>query len=198
MLHCVTTGDESAAERNFSQLKPFYRDCVTLLPPSQLEPLITGLNLTRLLVQNRIAEFHVELETVPSYILPSDHVKHAVALESDLMEGAYGSILASSKKNNLPSPEYASFYDTLTITVRDEIATCIEKAYSSITPQAAEKLMSCSASDVAATAAARKWRQDQNGYLFGEEKKPPSVNDIPANELINQTLMYAKELERIV
>ena len=48
------------------------------------------------------------------------------------------------------------------------------------------------------TAAARKWRQDQNGYLFGEEKKPPSVNDIPANELMNQTLMYAKELERIV
>ena len=58
--------------------------------------------------------------------------------------------------------------------------------------------MSCSASDVAATAAARKWRQDQNGYLFGEEKNLPSVNDIPANELINQTLMYAKELERIV
>ncbi len=36
--------------------------CRALLPPSQQENLIVGLDLLRLLVQNRIAEFHTELE----------------------------------------------------------------------------------------------------------------------------------------
>ena len=45
----------------------------------------------------------------------------------------------------------------------------------------------------------RGWRGDGvGGFLFAEEKKAPSAEDIPAHELINQTLMYAKEMERIV
>ena len=36
-----------------------------ILPASQNAPAITGLNLLRLLVQNRIAEFHTELEDIP-------------------------------------------------------------------------------------------------------------------------------------
>jgi 26S proteasome regulatory subunit N12 len=36
--------------------------CRDLIPPSQQENIITGLDLLRLLVQNRIAEFHTELE----------------------------------------------------------------------------------------------------------------------------------------
>lgn len=37
----------------------------TLLPPSSEELSVQGLNLLRLLVQNRIAEFHTELELIP-------------------------------------------------------------------------------------------------------------------------------------
>ena len=57
----------------------------------------------------------------------------------------------------------------------------------------------CAPTEVAAVAARRGWRSDgAGGFAFGEEKKAPSAKDIPAHELINQTLMYAKELERIV
>jgi 26S proteasome regulatory subunit N12 len=35
-----------------------------VLPPSQHQDVITGLNLLRLLAQNRVAEFHTELELV--------------------------------------------------------------------------------------------------------------------------------------
>ena len=38
----------------------------SLLPASKAEALMTGLNLMRLLVQNRIAEFHTELEVLPA------------------------------------------------------------------------------------------------------------------------------------
>ena len=200
VLHAVTSGDEAAAERDHAQLRPFYVDCRGSLKDSALEPLITGLNLTRLLVQNRIAEFHVELETVPARVAATAHVAHAAALESDLMEGAYGKILeASATPDALPSPEYAAFMASLAATVREEIAACIEKAYASIAPAAAARPMGCAPADVAAVAARRGWRGDgAGGFAFGEEKKAPSAKDIPAHELINQTLMYAKELERIV
>ena len=195
----MTTSDEKAAERNFAQLRPFYVDCKKLLPPSPSEPLLTGLNLTRLLVQNRIAEFHVELETIPDDVAASKHVLHATALESDLMEGAYGKIISRTDAEALPSPEYASLMATLSTTAREEIAACIEKAYATLTPNAAARLMSCAAEDVAAVAATRGWRADETGaFVFGEDKSAPSAKDIPAHELINQTLMYAKELERIV
>lgn len=42
-----------------------------LLAPSQHQHLITGLNLLRLLVQNRIAEFHTELELIPQQVTAS-------------------------------------------------------------------------------------------------------------------------------
>ena len=38
--------------------------------PSKAEALTTGLNLMRLLVQNRIAEFHTELELLPAEARP--------------------------------------------------------------------------------------------------------------------------------
>ena len=43
--------------------------CRSLLPPSDTELLVTGLNLLRLLVQNRIAEFHTELELLPQEVV---------------------------------------------------------------------------------------------------------------------------------
>ncbi len=37
----------------------------TQIPESERKWLIVGLNLLRLLVSNRIADFHTELETIP-------------------------------------------------------------------------------------------------------------------------------------
>lgn len=40
----------------------------SLLPPSPQEYHLVGLNLLRLLVENRIAEFHTELELIPDQV----------------------------------------------------------------------------------------------------------------------------------
>jgi hypothetical protein len=56
------------------QCKSSYEDnasglvCRSLLPPSPQEYPMTGLNLMRLLVENRIAEFHTELELIPDEV----------------------------------------------------------------------------------------------------------------------------------
>ncbi|KAF3778115.1 hypothetical protein EJ110_NYTH44184 [Nymphaea thermarum] len=52
--------------------------CSSLISPSPQEYQILGLNLLRLLVQNRIAEFHTELELLPASALENPCIKHAV------------------------------------------------------------------------------------------------------------------------
>jgi 26S proteasome regulatory subunit N12 len=45
----------------------------------------------------------------------------------------------------------------------------------------------------------RGWVVDsKGGVVFNEDVKPATSKDIPSMRLINQTLLYAKELERIV
>lgn len=93
----VKQKDEASFERNFQQLRPYYADvrrvwspfsvtslprkavyspkrargahlCRHMLQQSPNEQLLTGLNLLRLLVHNRTAEFHVELELIPQAV----------------------------------------------------------------------------------------------------------------------------------
>ena len=63
----AATRDEDGFERHAAQAKAAYDACKRMegkpIERSDNESLIVGLNLLRLLVQNRIAEFHTELET---------------------------------------------------------------------------------------------------------------------------------------
>ncbi|KAG9154499.1 hypothetical protein Leryth_026279 [Lithospermum erythrorhizon] len=88
----VKIEDQDAFERDFFQLKPYYTDACGRLPHSPQEYPILGLNLLRLLVQNRIAEFHTELELLSSGALENPCIKHAVELEQSFMEGAYNRV----------------------------------------------------------------------------------------------------------
>lgn len=92
------------------------------LPASELRPIILGLNLVRLLVSNRIADFHIELET----LTPEDQAHACIAfpkqLEQALMEGTYRQVLAAG--NSAPSPHMTPLLAQLAATVRDELAGC--------------------------------------------------------------------------
>jgi 26S proteasome regulatory subunit N12 len=94
----------------------FYYLCSGIIPPSPEEYPILGLNLLRLLVQNRIAEFHTELELLPVKALEHPCIKHAVELEQSFMEGAYNRVL--SARQAVPHETYVYFMDLLAKTVR--------------------------------------------------------------------------------
>ncbi|KAI3914948.1 hypothetical protein MKX01_018117 [Papaver californicum] len=111
----VKAEDQDAFERNFFQLKPYYTDTAGRLPPSVQEYPILGLNLLRLLVQNRIAEFHTELEILSAGAMENPCIKHAMELEQSLMEGAYIRVL--SARQTVPHETYVYFMDLLPKTV---------------------------------------------------------------------------------
>jgi 26S proteasome regulatory subunit N12 len=87
-----------------------------IIPSSPEEYPILGLNLLRLLVQNRIAEFHTELELLPPSALENPCIKYAVELEQSFMEGAYNRVL--SARQAVPHETYVYFMDLLAKTVR--------------------------------------------------------------------------------
>jgi 26S proteasome regulatory subunit N12 len=132
------------------------RSYSTILPPSEREFPIRGLNLIRLLIQNRIADFHTTLESLP---LPADElvanpfIRHPVNLERWLMEGSYSKVW--NAREEAPAEEYKFFVDSLMGTIRyvvwlhpsagpilltvewslcdrNEIASCEEAAYESL------------------------------------------------------------------
>lgn len=122
----------------------------SVLPPSKREFPVRGLNLIRLLTQNRIADFHTTLESLP---LPADeisanpYIAHPVNLERWLMEGSYSKVW--NAREEAPAEEYKFFVDSLMGTIRcvtggcdvrlmltgvnrNEIASCEESAYESL------------------------------------------------------------------
>lgn len=195
----VKVEDQDAFERNFFQLKPYYTDAGSRLPPSPQEFPILGLNLLRLLVQNRIAEFHTELELLSSNALENPCIKHAVELEQSFMEGAYNRVLTA--RQTVPHQTYVYFMDLLAKTVRDEIAGCSEKAYDNLSIKDAKQMLLFSSDQELSEYIEEEhpeWEIKKGRVYFHKAKESAPCKEIPSLQLINQTLSYARELERIV
>jgi hypothetical protein len=66
------------------------------LPESAYKYQLLGLNLLFLLSQNRVAEFHTELELLPADQIQSNvYIRHPLSLEQYLMEGSYNKVTSS-------------------------------------------------------------------------------------------------------
>lgn len=101
---------------------------------------LLGLNLLRLLSQNRLSDFHTALEAIePDQLQNNAFIKQAVDLEQFLMEGSYNKVWNSRK--SVQGEEFLFFYDVLMNTIREEIANCSEKAYDSLPLQDASTLL---------------------------------------------------------
>lgn len=201
-LHSVLTKDIPAFERYLSQLKCYYFDYEADLPESAFKYQILGLNLIRLLSQNRVAEFHTELELLPAHEIQQNvYISHPVSLEQWLMEGRYNKLFLS--KDNVPADSYHFFIDLLLDTIRAEIAACIESAYEQISVQEAARILffdNAALVEPFARQLQKNWRIRNNRLLFSGDQKDrdKSVDQIPSQTLMSQAIGYAKELETIV
>merc|ERR1712130_895923 len=89
---------------------------------------IHGMYLLHLLVEDRLAEFHAELEMLPIKTLEHASIAFPIMLERNLMEGAYTKVLQHGTE-----PAFFTFFkDALLTTVRNSIAECCEVTYKTI------------------------------------------------------------------
>lgn len=197
----IRTRDIPSFERHFAQLSTFYTDYSSQLPPSSRASSILGLNLIRLLTQNRIADFHTTLEALP---LPpaaraSDpFISHPVNFERWLMEGSYSKVW--NAREEAPAEEYRFFVDSLMGTIRNEIASCEEAAYDRLPlKDAATLLFFNTPSELLTFAKERGWQVDlSGGVIHFNGKNEEQAEVMPRHKLIAASLKYARELEMIV
>jgi len=126
-LWSIETSNIPSFQRYVAQLKCYYFDYGSQLPDSPYKYQILGLNLLSLLAQNRLAEFHTEMELLSVEELHNVYIKHPIVLEQLLMEGSFHRVFLS--KGNVPAQNYIFFINILMDTIRSEIASCVEKAY---------------------------------------------------------------------
>ncbi|XP_038992646.1 26S proteasome non-ATPase regulatory subunit 8 homolog A-like [Hibiscus syriacus] len=115
------------------------------------------------------------------------------------MEGAYNRVL--SARQNAPHETYVYFMDLLAKTVRDEIAGCSEKAYDYLSINDARQMLLFSSDQELLEYVKEEhpeWEVKNRSVFFQKAKEPTPYKEIPSLQLINQTLSYARELERIV
>merc|ERR1712020_66159 len=141
-------GDIPGFERYMAQLQTYYHDHQGQLPDSPYQYQLLGLNLLCLLSQNRVAEFHTELERLPAKEVQNNvYIKHPVSLEQYIMEGSYNKVLLA--KGNVPAENFTFFIDILLCTIRDEIASCLEKAYTTISCNEASRMLNLREAELA-------------------------------------------------
>ncbi|KAI8976738.1 cornichon protein-domain-containing protein [Pilobolus umbonatus] len=195
--YSIRIKDIASFERYIAQLNTYYHDYATALPPSpQMYPLI-GLNLLRLLSQNRLSDFHTTLESIDLNQLHSNpFIKQAVDLEQFLMEGSYNKVW--STRSTVKGDEFMFFYDILINTIRHEIASCSEKAYEYLPLSDASTLLFLNnTEELFKFSSERGWKvnpAEQRVYFSSEDDH---LVEIPQEQIITRTLGYAKELERI-
>jgi len=118
-----------------------------------------------------------------------------------LMEGAYNKTL--ERKTDSPSDLYSLFLEQLLLTVRNEVAECIEAAYDRISVSEAARLLGIgSYPQFVEFIGERKWTvEGSNGsqqLVFSHSAERGATAEVPVLKQIQQQLGYAVELERIV
>ncbi|CCM04852.1 uncharacterized protein FIBRA_07045 [Fibroporia radiculosa] len=196
----IRSKDIPSFDRYYSQLQTFYNDYSSVIPPSPREYPIRGLYLIRLLTQNRIADFHTTLESLPlaaDSLTANPYIQHPVNLERWLMEGSYSKVW--NAREEAPAEEYKFFVDSLMGTIRNEIASCEEVAYESLPiKDAATLLFFTNQSDLVNFAQERKWQVNLSAGTIAFRKKTEEKVEIPKRKLISSNLAIARELEQIV
>lgn len=195
-LLAVKAEDDSGFERLFAQLRPYYFDYG--LSDSSRRPLLLGLYLLYLLCQGRLGDFHTQLELIPtqrSHAL----IKYSIDLERDMHEGLYNRVWSSCAST--PDPSYKHFTHRLADAVRQDIAKCLEVAYESLLVKDAMKFLHFNGNDSQAFASfagseERGW-QLTDGHVHFKTSHSGDL-DLGAEPLINQSLAYAHEIERII
>merc|ERR1719480_320884 len=85
------------------------------------------------------------------------------------MEGSYNKVI--SLKGSVPAESYNFFFEILLKTVRNEIASCLEKAYKDISCADAAKMLSVTQGELSSLAQERGWDQRSGSIVFGGQSQ---------------------------
>lgn len=120
------------------------------------------------------------------------------------MEGRYPQVLSTAQAGAAASELHAPFLTSLVATVRDEVASCSERAYTELPTGDALVLLGLQGgmAELKGIAEERGWQVVGDKVVFHNENDTDvdgsGLTSIPSLQMIHNCFTYAKELERIV
>ena len=189
----IKNEDSSAFQRGVSSVRPYY----DLGASSENQNTVLGLNLLYLLVENKLADFHSELELLNDAQLKSKEIKFCTELDQHLNVGS-----TPSPHIGQESPDgVLQFLPTFSLdTVRINIGDCAAASYSKLSIDAAKSVLMFSSKEETLAFIQEEypdWTVTDKEIDLRATKVAKS-EEINSQKLISQTLGYATELERIV
>ncbi|KAL8720106.1 MAG: hypothetical protein Q9225_002982 [Loekoesia sp. 1 TL-2023] len=214
-LFSIRLQQPDAFTRYYQQLLPFYEIPESSYysgngnDPSSQRSKVTGLYLLLLLTKGDYAAFHTVLEGLEveqagkgQGLEGDEFISYPVKLERWLMEGSYDQVWGATKREGVPSEEFGVFSEVLIGTIRDEIASCSEKAYPSLPIANAKNLLFLdSEGSVVEFAQARGWVVKDGRIYFPQTQEDMRTEKeilVASGQVIENTIGYARELETIV
>merc|ERR1712154_304911 len=117
----LSTRNLEMFDRTFIQLKQYYL-IETVAKASKQRQHLMGLYLMYLLTENRLGDFHVEIELLSFDDLEDKYIKFPMTIEQLMMEGSYGEII--KLKSDQPNKTYSA--------LMNEIAASLECVHDDI------------------------------------------------------------------
>lgn len=195
VLASINSGDKEQFQRYLASLHPYYTQYKL---KSQLKYQILGLNLLFLLVENRLADFHAELELMTEEEQQQPAISFCTQLDRHLMVGSYKEVMVEAASP--PFNHYTFFLRSLLETVRVNIIECISASYKHLTLSGAREILMFSSLEETKSFISDmhpEWKIEGE-YIDVAGQTTSKSEEIPSLRLIEQTLTYATELERIV
>eukprot|EP00672_Neobodo_designis_P018305 CAMPEP_0174830152 /NCGR_PEP_ID=MMETSP1114-20130205/2369_1 /TAXON_ID=312471 /ORGANISM="Neobodo designis, Strain CCAP 1951/1" /LENGTH=265 /DNA_ID=CAMNT_0016063939 /DNA_START=86 /DNA_END=883 /DNA_ORIENTATION=- len=199
VLVATKAQDVDQFESNFAMLRTYYEDLdgVEGVEPSERRLMVLGLNLLRLLVVQRMAEFHSALDTIPVADHKSMFIAMPIRLERYLMEGSYSRLL--NARSEAPSNEFLPLVDKLRDTVRESIARCVPDTYVTLSLAEAQKLLMLSSAAEATTFGERReWVLKDGVFHFPQADDAAARKELNFKGLLTESLATAAQLQQVV
>jgi len=194
-ISAIESKDLALFERTMQQLKQFYFS-KELRRESKQRQYLQGLHLMYLLVKNKPAEFHTEIELLEFDDLNNKYINLPISVEEFMMDGRYNKVLSLMDKTD---KNFGMFLQELENTVRNEIAECLQVIHEHMPVKSAAQILRL-ANDKALQAyiseTQRKWSIEGDKVLFqvASEKKL----QINGMDSVKDMLEFTANVETIV
>lgn len=185
-------------DRTFIQLKQYYL-IETVAKASKQRHHLMGLYLMYLLTENRLGDFHVEIELLSFDDLEDKYIKFPMTIEQLMMEGSYGEII--KLKSDQPNKTYSALMNKMEETVRNEIAASLECVHDEIPLKDALQKLNLNNADTLKQYAKTndlKWTVDEKTNTLHFAPTEVKAQKIDAAVSARDMLEFTSNIETIV
>ncbi|EAN30782.2 SAC3/GANP/Nin1/mts3/eIF-3 p25 family protein [Theileria parva strain Muguga] len=201
-LVCLELNDTEGFKCAYSQLHPLYFDFSHLLLRSDRMSYVLSMWMLHLVSENKIGDLYMLLERIPADLKKDEKILFVINLERLMMEGNLGKLLDLNDNSN-------EYHRIIAATYRNKIASAMELSYKQLDMDYIIKTLKLKNKQelldfisyynqfkLQSDTTSVPWKVLEDAVVFQNDSVVK--HKIPSKELLNNSLKYLNDLEKIV